>query len=318
LHGCIPVLLWEREAPLPFHTLVPWSEIAIQYPLTRLPDLLQTLRAISITQIRDMQAQGAKALRYFKDKESIERTVIEIIHRRVVLNQSDVPYTRTYNSPIAPVKTGGSHMVLCKDDDPQFITMGVESARWKQSHIQEQLSLMYSALATAHNCLPLLFVYTNIAHRLVVPTTTWGQETNLIFSVYNKSRTVYDGSSYDGTDWMSISFNKIFLVRSHLEKGQKVIWVDLDTLVIHTNKTYTFYDSLFTLTGKHHRSSKTCDQRLLSPTSSSLARAFITELMKTLRNSALAKMSQYSFRHTTGFMGIFGWPTIRSLKKSYI
>lgn len=70
----------------------------------------------------------------------------------------------------------------CSDTDPRFITMGVAGPRWSQNEIEKALQMQYSALSRAHNCLPVLYVYSDTEERhWSKQRTSWGQDSLVYF-----------------------------------------------------------------------------------------------------------------------------------------
>ena len=122
---------------------------------------------------------------------------------------------------------------------PSFITYAVEGTthigtkeRWNRQDMRKALRLMYSSLVRTHtfnNQPPLLYVYTNIPSSVLTPiTTTFATPTNIITRPYTPIQTRYKSA------WKALLRSKLDIVLNHLSSGERVVWIDLDTLVLDT------------------------------------------------------------------------------------
>lgn len=93
------------------------------------------------------------------------------------------------------------------------------------------IRLMYSSLARAHSCAPLLYLYTNsvnIANKVSLLNTTMQTRTN-IQAIVRKVSTIKRRGFED--TWRELSRHKLDVVTEHMARGERLVWMDLDTLV---------------------------------------------------------------------------------------
>jgi len=93
---------------------------------------------------------------------------------------------------------------------------------------------MYSSLALAHGCPPLIYVYTNSGDvvKALGPTfkTTFGSAVNVLAI----EKTVESIDMHGFSDpWIRLSRHKLDIIQDHLfgDKPERLIWIDIDTFV---------------------------------------------------------------------------------------
>lgn len=118
----------------------------------------------------------------------------------------------------------------CGSPTPRFVSFAfTHVGRWSSESLQMAAKLVYSSLVRAHNCAPILYVYTNDPqmHATLPKLTTMNTRTNIIVVVQNV--TAITSRGYD--KFRDLSMYKMDVVREHLIHGEHIIWIDLDTLV---------------------------------------------------------------------------------------
>lgn len=89
---------------------------------------------------------------------------------------------------------------------------------------------MYSSLVKAHKCSPVLYVYTNAKSGMLetLRTTTMGTKANIILRQHETKRIKNHGYVMP---WKQISVYKLDIIEQHLRQGERVVWIDVDTLL---------------------------------------------------------------------------------------
>jgi len=131
---------------------------------------------------------------------------------------------------------------VCNDSAPRFVTYMVDAGRWSVCDAKSGLRMMYSALVKAHVCAPILYVYTNYNKDAIPNVTLMGTAVRIVVkepipvdNIYSPSRgplPEWKGEKHN-RKWIALSRSKVDVVAGHLDRGEKVIWIDLDTLVMH-------------------------------------------------------------------------------------
>jgi len=127
----------------------------------------------------------------------------------------------------------------CPSTTPKFVTFAFTHIdRWSHLKLIKGFRLMYSSLTLAHGCPPLIYIYTNSEKLTEILsgsegrpfTTTFGSPTNVV--TVNKPVESIQIHGYEDP-WIGLSRHKLDIIQDHLLGGktEKVIWIDIDTLV---------------------------------------------------------------------------------------
>lgn len=111
---------------------------------------------------------------------------------------------------------------------------------------------MYSSLVKAHQCTPLMYVYSNDPDALnnKLLRTTMNTETNI--KVISRAVSAIDGHGY-AAKWQALSSYKLDIMELHLKRNENVVWIDTDTLVFTDLRSVTTVASSWVVGWEHGR-----------------------------------------------------------------
>jgi hypothetical protein len=149
----------------------------------------------------------------------------------------------------------------CRTNVPRFVTFAfteIGDKRWKRGveDLKKSILYMYSSLVRSHLCVPTLYIYTNEPDQFTsenaISRTTMRTKTNIV--VRNHAMADINSHFYVNK-WKGMSRYKLDIVTSHLINGERMVWIDADTLVF-TNLTPAFLKSPSWVIGWQHGKSK--------------------------------------------------------------